>query len=304
MKNLLAITVILMFVLFPSYADATPSYSERSGQSCMVCHVDGIGGKLTHTGLEFAASGYVYPPTSGYRVLNSIQKPVRFFIGLIHLLTAFMWFGTILYVHILLKPAYAEKGLPRGEVKLGIASMIIMGITGVLLTISKIKSIDVLFSSPWGITLSIKIFFYLIMVSSAVLMVLFVGPRLKRKPPVGGKPFDCVYNKDTLTPFNGLEGRECFIAYDGQVYDVTESELWKEGKHMMRHVAGTDLSKELKNAPHGFEKLENLKVVGTYNDTGHLQKTTPQKIFYFVAYMNLTLVFLVLITIAFWRWGI
>jgi len=25
-----------------------------------------------------------------------------------------MWFGTILYVHLLLKPAYAARGLPRG----------------------------------------------------------------------------------------------------------------------------------------------------------------------------------------------
>jgi hypothetical protein len=25
------------------------------------------------------------------------------------------WFGTILYVHILLKAAYAVKGLPKGE---------------------------------------------------------------------------------------------------------------------------------------------------------------------------------------------
>ena len=40
---------------------------------------------------------------------------VRLIIGYLHLLTAIAWFGTILYVHILLKPACAAKGLPKGE---------------------------------------------------------------------------------------------------------------------------------------------------------------------------------------------
>ena len=45
-----------------------------------------------------------------------------------------MWFGTILYVHLLLKPAYAARGLPRGELMLGWTCIVMMAITGIVLT--------------------------------------------------------------------------------------------------------------------------------------------------------------------------
>ena len=64
--------------------------------------------------------------------LEDPQKIIRFIVGYVHLLTAIAWFGTILYVHILLKPAYAAKGLPKGELILGWMSMIIMSVTGTL----------------------------------------------------------------------------------------------------------------------------------------------------------------------------
>ena len=37
-----------------------------------------------------------------YRPLSKTQKIVRFIIGYIHLFFAIAWFGTILYVHILI----------------------------------------------------------------------------------------------------------------------------------------------------------------------------------------------------------
>ena len=265
--------------------------------------MEGLGGKLTESGLEYAASGYVWPPIGGYRVLGFIRKPVRFVIGLIHIVTAFLWFGTILYVHMILKPAYAEKGLPKGEVRLGMASMFLVGSTGVLLTISKIKSIDVLYSSPWGMVLSIKIIIFLVMVSSAAVIVLFVGPKLRDKSASADKPADGIYDPLTLSSFNGTEVRDSFIAYRESVYDVSDLKRWKNGKHI-KHSAGTDLTEALSKAPHGFEKLEPLNVVGTYDPSKAPRKTVHQKIFYFVAYMNLVLVYMVLITISYWRWGI
>jgi hypothetical protein len=232
---------LVTIVLFPCLSEATPEYAVRSEQGCRICHVEGLGGKLTETGLEFAASGYVWPPLGGYRVLGFIRKPFRFVIGLTHIVAAFLWFGTILYVHMILKPAYAERGLPKGEVRLGMVSMFLVGLTGILLTISKIKSIDVLYSSPWGVVLSIKIIIFLVMVSSAAVIVLFVGPKLKERPASADKPADGIYDPLTLSSFNGTEGRNSFVAYKEKVYDVSNLKLWKNGKHM-KHSAGKENS--------------------------------------------------------------
>lgn len=301
---LLVFTAVFMAVLsLTCPSEATPEYSARSGEGCLTCHVEGTGGRLTTSGLEFAASGYAWPPVRGYRVLGPMRKSVRFAIGLVHIVTSFLWFGTVLYVHMLLRPAYAEKGLPKGEVRLGIVSMGLVGLTGILLTVSRIRSLDVLYTSQWGIVLSIKIIVYLIMITSAAVMVLFVGPRLKKAHAPADVPADGIYDPDTLSAFNGSEGRIALIAYGHKVYDVTGLKLWKNGRHA-KHFAGTDLTEELKKAPHGEEKLEPLHAVGSYDSARRPPKTVYQKIFYFVAYMNLVLVYVVLITIAYWRWGL
>lgn len=280
-----------------------PEYARSSNQSCAACHKRPGGGDLTDTGLEFAASGYVWPPTGGFRVLGPIKKPVRFVIGYLHILAAFIWFGTILYVHILLRPGYAAKGLPKGEVWFGIISMTTVGISGTLLTISKIKSINVLYNTPWGRVLALKIFIYLIMISSAAFVVTFVGPRLKNRKKGATIPPRGVFDPVALSMFDGQEGRPAYIAYKGRVYDLGSLKLWKDGRHMMLHSSGEDLSDAITRAPHGEEKLDGLKVAGTFDASLTPQKTPVQKTFYFIAYMNLTLVFAVLLIIAFWRWG-
>jgi putative copper export protein len=86
-------------------------------------------------------------------------------VGYIHLLTAFLWFGTILYVHLVLKPAYASSGLPRGEIRVGIVSMAVMGITGVILTKFRVGTPEIMLQSRFGILLMIKIGLYLVMVT-------------------------------------------------------------------------------------------------------------------------------------------
>jgi len=295
--------VLIMLVLMAGSAFATPEFSERSGQGCGTCHLEAMGGNLSDTGLEFAASGYVWPPRGGFRVIGPIKKRVRFFIGLIHILAAFIWFGTILYVHLMLKPAYAEKGLPRGEVRLGMASMLLVGLTGVLLTLSRVKGLDVLYMSPWGRVLLVKVSIYLVMISSAAFVVLFIGPRLKGAKSRVEFPEKGVFDPQTLAAFDGSDGGRALIAHGGMVYDVTGLRLWKDGQHM-KHKAGGDMTALLPKAPHGMEKLEALEVVGTYDPSAAPLKTLPQRAFYVIAYMNLALVFCAITTIAYWRWGI
>jgi len=297
------LALLVMLVFMGGSAHATPGFSERSGQGCGTCHLEPMGGKLSDTGLEFAASGYVWPPKGGFRVIGPIKKRVRFLIGLIHILAAFIWFGTILYVHLMLKPAYAEKGLPKGEVRLGLASMLLVGVTGLLLTVSRVKGLDVLYMSPWGRVLLVKVFIYLVMISSAAFVVLFIGPRLKGGTRRAEFPENGVFDPLTLAAFDGAEGRRALIAHEGKVYDVTGLGLWSDGRHM-KHRAGGDMTEFLPKAPHGMEKLDALEVVGAYDSSAAPPRSLPQRAFYVIAYMNLALVFCAITTIAYWRWGI
>ncbi len=301
--NLVWVVFFGALLLLPVCISAMPEYSERTGEGCGTCHLEDDGGPLSREGLEYAASGYTWPPEGGYRVLGPMGKYLRLLVGFLHLAAAFIWFGAILYVHILLRPGYASKGLPKGEVVMGLVSMVLVGITGVLLTVSRVKGLDVLYSSRWGMVLSIKIILYVVMVSGALVVVTFVGPRLKRRagrpePPAGG-----IYDPLTLSWFDGKEGRPPYVAYRGEVYDMSGLELWRDGTHM-KHRAGEDLSDAMKRAPHGDEKLEPLKVVGSF-DAGLSPPRRPiEKVFYFIAYMNLVLVFSVLFVISYWRWGL
>jgi predicted heme/steroid binding protein len=294
----------LSVFIFASSAFATPEYAERTGESCSTCHAgEEVGGELTEKGAEFAASGYTWPPQESHEALSPIRKPVRLVIGFIHILASFMWFGTILYVHIMLRPGYAARGLPRGEVVLGLSSMLLVGASGVLLTVSRVTGLDVLFSSQWGIVLSIKIALYVIMVSSALFTVIYVGPRLRKGTIKAEVPKDGVFGPASLSAFDGKSETPAYVAFDGKVYDVSGLELWNDGVHM-KHMAGSDLTHALPRAPHGEEKLQPLRVVGAYDSSLALPKTFVQRAFYFVAYMNLALVFLVLLVIAYWRWGL
>lgn len=68
-------------------------------------------------------------------------------------------------------------------------------------------------------------------------------------------------SKAQLALRNGQDKPEVWIAYQGVVYDVTHSRLWRNGKHY-EHWAGQDLTDELKDAPHTERVFEKLKVIG------------------------------------------
>lgn len=51
------------------------------------------------------------------------------------------------------------------------------------------------------------------------------------------------------------------IAHGGRVYDVSDSFLWREGRHF-RHAAGRDLTGALARAPHGEDMLARVRCVG------------------------------------------
>ncbi len=69
------------------------------------------------------------------------------------------------------------------------------------------------------------------------------------------------YTKSQLALRNGQDKPQIWVAYLGMIYDVTESRLWRAGKHY-EHWAGQDLTDELKDAPHTEKVFEKFKVIG------------------------------------------
>lgn len=305
MKMFNTTTVLLAFILTVFCAvslQATKEYAEITGQACVVCHLDPLGGSvLTELGTGYLLS--VSPQTAQQ---ETSPKPalriIRLIFGYIHIVTAFLWFGTILYVHLVLKPAYASQGLPRGEVKVGLGSMVSMAITGVVLTYYRVPDLSILISSKFGILLLAKITIFTIMVSSAIFVVLVIGPKLKKKkilqPAQTGE-----LTLAELAGFDGQEGRPAYFAFKGKIYDVGKSKLWKNGAHMKRHQAGVDLTSILAQAPHKEDKILAMPEVGRLSvKKAPFRDGLHHKVFYFMAYMNLGFVFVITLILALWRW--
>ena len=152
MKTFILVFILLSLIIPPSFA--TEEFATQTKRECSICHIDRSGGG------ELTAAG------SGYDLFLATDEnkdpgitPIsifKFFIGFIHLATGFLWFGTILYVHLILKPAYASRGLPHGEVKVGLWSMAIMAVTGVILAWIRIPDLAFLIETRFGILLLAK----------------------------------------------------------------------------------------------------------------------------------------------------
>jgi predicted heme/steroid binding protein len=300
-------TFLVLFIfccLFTTSLYATEEYAEQTERDCVACHLNPSGG----TELTAAGEGYAAFITADGAEVNqqtgfSFGKTVRFLAGYLHILFGFFWFGTILYVHLILKPGYASRGLPRGEVKLGLASIIIMGITGAILFVYRVPDPSILLETKFGILLLLKIILYLILVFSALVAVFVLGPRLRNKKAVQSTdPQTEEMTMETLQQFDGKDGRAAYFAYNGEVFDATNSHLWKNGSHMGRHQAGSDLTEVLSQAPHGEDLVLELPKVGKLAPDEADSLTPPQKLFYAMAYMNLGFVLLVILILAGWNW--
>jgi predicted heme/steroid binding protein/uncharacterized membrane protein len=313
MKILYSFLLITTIYLQPLPCCATEIYARQTGKSCSACHLDpGGGGELTTAGKEFAATrsggaksgtpALVPGETPGAKPGLAV-KAIRFIAGYLHLITAILWFGTILYVHLVLKPAYAAGGLPRGEVRVGVASMAVMGVTGLILTHFRVTSPEILLHTRFGILLLVKVGLYLIMVGTAVYVVSVIGPKLKAKRKEAPAPVGGDLTPEQLSACDGKDGRPAFFAFQGRIYDATGSRLWKQGVHMGRHNAGQDLTEALKLAPHGSDKVALLSEVGALLAQGEAKAPLHERVFFFMAYMNLTIVFLIVFIVALWRWG-
>ncbi len=294
---LLCFTFFLMNLRVVS---ATDEYADLTGKICSDCHIDPSGGsELTSEGLNFQKSLVAEEDKNAY-----VFYILRLIVGYLHILTAVFWFGTILYVHLILKPVYAARGLPKGEVRVGLGSMVVMLITGCYLTIYRITSFNHLFETKFGILLIVKISLFLLMVAAALFAVFYIGPRLKKVIKYPGGSIGENLTADELRFFDGKEGRPAYVAFQNDIYDVSKSPIWHEGVHFFRHPAGVDLTDFLKQAPHGEDNILKMPGVGKLiSQEGKKEQSKYMRIFYFLAYFNLVLVFLIVFIIALWRWG-
>ncbi|MBN1193575.1 MAG: cytochrome B5 [Coriobacteriia bacterium] len=68
------------------------------------------------------------------------------------------------------------------------------------------------------------------------------------------------FTLEDLKQFDGREGRPAYVAYDGGVYDVSDSGMWFDGDHEGLHAAGQDLTGAHDDAPHDVHIIDFPKV--------------------------------------------
>jgi predicted heme/steroid binding protein len=73
------------------------------------------------------------------------------------------------------------------------------------------------------------------------------------------------YTRSQLSLRNGQDKEEIWCAYKGVIYDLTESGMWKHGRHY-EHWAGQDLTAELPNAPHTDRVFLKFRIIGKLKD--------------------------------------
>ncbi len=69
------------------------------------------------------------------------------------------------------------------------------------------------------------------------------------------------YSKTQLALRNGQDREDIWVAYKGQIYDVSTSRLWRKGQHY-EHWAGQDLTDELPDAPHTDKVFDKFEIIG------------------------------------------
>jgi hydroxylamine dehydrogenase len=276
----------LAILCLSSAASARPEYAADTGLSCGACHEGGPDdGPLTALGREFRDAGHTLAGAAG---TSAASRWFRGLIRYLHLVGAVVWSGAIVYIHLFVKPRRLVKGLPRGEVKLGWASIVVMAATGTLLTIWRIGSMRELWTTTFGIVLLVKHAAFAALVVIAAVVTARLDRLMRRAAEEGCGA--------------GARGRVRF-AYDGVLYDATESNLWKDGAHMGRHHAGVDLTDAIADAPHGPEVLDRIRKVGPVPASSGPTLPPAARAFVRLAYVNLGLIAFVLLCVSYWSWG-
>ncbi len=74
-----------------------------------------------------------------------------------------------------------------------------------------------------------------------------------------------IFTRNQLALRNGQDKPEIWVAFHGKIYEVTNSKLWRNGKHY-EHWAGQDLTSEMPDAPHTEKVFDKFKIIGTLKE--------------------------------------
>lgn len=73
------------------------------------------------------------------------------------------------------------------------------------------------------------------------------------------------FTREELSKYDGKASKEIYVAYKGNVYDMTGSDTWTDGEHY-DHEGGRDLTQQMDDAPHADEVFEEYKIIGELAD--------------------------------------
>ena len=289
MLSLSIASLAIVFLALPvGECQALPDFAAETGLSCSECHEDGAdGGALTETGEGFLTGGYVLPEDTPEPSVSS--RWLRGLVRFIHLVSGVMWFGAIAYIHLFAGPRKFTKGLPKAEMRLGWYSILTMAVTGTLLTIWKLGSLDELWTTAFGRVWLVKVGTFLLLVVIAAVVTTALNRRMRRAAAEEGGVGQCGHIR---------------FAFEGKLYDATGSTWWKNGVHAGKHRAGTDLTEAIGDAPHGAEVLDRIELVGPVPEGGGEELPKAARMFVALAYFNLLLLAVVLFCVSFWDWGL
>lgn len=75
------------------------------------------------------------------------------------------------------------------------------------------------------------------------------------------------FTPQELARYDGVDGHQCLVAVDGDVYLIEGFALWSMGRHIPsggRARCGLDLTDVIDESPHGKSKLRLLEMVGSF----------------------------------------
>lgn len=104
---------------------------------------------------------------------------------------------------------------------------------------------------------------------SAVLGLAMIGAALYSQFGLadgGASPAGISYSPEELARHDGVDGHDCRVAVDGDVYLIKGFALWSMGRHTPsggKARCGLDLTDVIDESPHGRSKLRLLDRVGT-----------------------------------------
>lgn len=78
------------------------------------------------------------------------------------------------------------------------------------------------------------------------------------------QPRTVSFNEQTLSYYDGTDGKPALIAVSGKVYDVSAIGSWKDGVHRDGIKAGKDLTDYMQGSPHSPAIVDELELVGVF----------------------------------------